>query len=72
MHMHMHAHGHACTYMHAQVELGGLWAPPTAKRCEQIERATKSMVPGVGDRVAASDWLGFRPTVSEERCLAQA
>ena len=58
--------------MHAQVELGGLWAPPTAKRCEQIERATKSMVPGVGDRVAASDWLGFRPTVSEERCLAQA
>ena len=48
-----------------KVELGGLAAGPTPERCAQIERASQAMIGGVGPRVRAHDWLGFRPTMPD-------
>ena len=48
-----------------KVELGGVHAPPSAARWAQIEKETRAMVAAVGPRVAAKDWLGFRPTMPD-------
>ena len=48
-----------------KVELGGVDAPPTPARWEQIERASQAMIAGVGPRVPSADWLGFRPSMPD-------
>jgi glycine/D-amino acid oxidase-like deaminating enzyme len=45
-----------------KVELGGVDAPPTPARWDDVERATRAMIHGLGPRDKSSDWLGFRPT----------
>jgi len=49
-----------------KVELGGLDAPPTPARLDQIERETRALLgEGVGKRISSKDWLGFRPTMPD-------
>ena len=48
-----------------KVELGGLGAPPSAARWSQLEREARAEIDGVGARVTASDWMGFRPTMPD-------
>ena len=50
-----------------KVELGGLRAPPSPARWRRIEAEARETIAGVGARVPASDWMGFRPTVRESR-----
>ena len=45
------------------VELGGLDAPPDARRAEIIERQARRLLPDAGERL--SDWLGFRPSMPD-------
>ena len=40
-------------------------APPTAARWPQIEREAQAVFGDVGPRVAAADWMGFRPTMPD-------
>ena len=48
-----------------KVELGGLDAPPDPRRCAALERGARFVVPALGGRDAARDWLGFRPTMPD-------
>ena len=48
-----------------KVELGGVRAPPSEARWAQIESETRAVIDGVGSRVQASDWMGFRPTMPD-------
>eukprot|EP00548_Thalassiothrix_antarctica_P001153 CAMPEP_0194136824 /NCGR_PEP_ID=MMETSP0152-20130528/6800_1 /TAXON_ID=1049557 /ORGANISM="Thalassiothrix antarctica, Strain L6-D1" /LENGTH=861 /DNA_ID=CAMNT_0038833627 /DNA_START=155 /DNA_END=2740 /DNA_ORIENTATION=+ len=50
-----------------KVELGGVNAPPTPARWNQIERETRTLLgdEGLGERIPSKDWLGFRPTMPD-------
>ena len=49
-----------------KVELGGVQAPPTPARFDQIERETSGLLgKDVGKRMKSKDWLGFRPTMPD-------
>jgi glycine/D-amino acid oxidase-like deaminating enzyme len=45
------------------VELGGLYAPPNPRRTEMIRKGVALFLPGAGE--AASEWLGFRPSMPD-------
>ena len=50
------------------VELGGLHAPMTRARCDQLESVSRTMIrsqDALGDRDESKDWLGFRPTLPD-------
>ena len=54
-----------------KVELGGLDAPPTPARFDQLEQESIGLLPAgskdnsVGKRNISNDWLGFRPTMPD-------
>ena len=49
-----------------KVELGGIHAPPTPAKFDQIEREARALLgKGVGKRNKSDDWMGFRPTMPD-------